>query len=61
MQAKTLRLDEFRENQRLSYAEAATRIHQAAQAVSQDKKSAKTFLQRIGIVDQKGELNEAYR
>lgn len=61
MQAKTLRLDEFRENQRLSYVEAATRIHQAAQAVSQDKKSAKTFLQRIGIVDQKGELNETYR
>jgi hypothetical protein len=61
MPAKTLRFDEFRENQRLSYAEAATRIHQAAQAVSQDKKSAKTFLQRIGIVDQKGELNEAYR
>ena len=49
------------ENQHLSYAEAATRIHQAAQAVSQDKKSAETFLQRIGIVDQKGELNDAYR
>jgi hypothetical protein len=61
MHTKTLPLDEFRESQRLSYAEAATRIHQAAQAVSQDKKSAKTFLQRIGIVDQAGELNEAYR
>lgn len=61
MQTETLRLDEFRGNQRLSYTEAATRIHQAAQAVSQNKNSAKTFLQRIGIVDQKGELNEAYR
>lgn len=61
MQAQPSRISNTRESQRLSYAEAAMRIHQAAQAVSQDKTSAKTFLQRIGIVDQKGELNEAYR
>lgn len=61
MTAKKERFDEFRESRHLSYAEAAKRIHQAAYAVSQDKKSAKDFLKRIGIVDQKGELSEAYR
>lgn len=51
----------FREHQPLSFAEEATRIHQAAQAVSQSKTSARAFLESIGIIDQKGELNEAYR
>ncbi len=61
MQAKTQRSDAFRDERQLSYAEAATRIHQAAQAVSQNRKAAKDFLQRIGIVDQRGELSETYR
>jgi|GEM_PF-7033802 len=61
MQAKNQRFDEFRDSRRLSYAEAAVRIHEAAQAVSRDKKSAKAFLLRIGVVDQQGQLSEAYR